>query len=148
METIVIIPPRAGVAGYRYFKITWTSNWGAGLVGMSVLWICDGSGAKYNTESMVHTYSGSQINGTPQEMSNTNEGDYWQLQPDYPSWWKVDMGSANAKECEILKIRSFYEDATRCFKDFTLHGSNNDSNWDLLFTGQTILDTYLQTFQL
>lgn len=53
-----------------------------------------------------------------------------------PQWLKYDFGSGNEKI--ILKYtvtaRYYTSDQTRCPKDWTFEGSNDDSNWDILDT--------------
>jgi hypothetical protein len=61
----------------------------------------------------------------------------------YPSWLKLDLGAGNAKSLTSYSIYA-YEDANRIATGWDLHGSTDDSNWDLLDsrTSQTPWSTY------
>jgi hypothetical protein len=73
-----------------------------------------------------------------------NASTYWAYLA-LPSWWKYDFGAGVA-----WKISKFTSNARKetgaHFKDFTISGSNDDSNWTLLYTGQATNDTGVQTF--
>ena len=52
----------------------------------------------------------------------------------YPHWWKYDLGAAVTKT--VRKLRIWPRAAPDAFlKNFTLHGSNNNSDWTLIYTG-------------
>lgn len=50
-----------------------------------------------------------------------------------PIWLKVDLGSGVSKKVKDYTI-SCFQTNTRCPKDWTLEGSNNDSDWTVLDT--------------
>lgn len=49
-----------------------------------------------------------------------------------PAWVKYDFGAGNEEPVSQLEILRMYT----YFKDWEVHGSNNDSDWDLLGSGQ------------
>mgnify|MGYP001199786711 FL=1 len=134
------------VTEFRYVKIKWFSNWGDALVGMSSLWLYDSGATKLNDETMVHTYYGTQVNGTAAEMSNTVTTDYWQLNTTYPSWWKVDLGAVHP--ILTLKTQAYTGAPTRNFKNFEVWGSEDDTVWHFIYSGNTANNGDMQTFDL
>jgi len=136
------------MASGRYAKITINSNHDGMITGMTSLHICDASGVKWNDETMTHTAGGGAlINGEPKNCSNTNTSDYWQIQPTFPSWWKVDLGEV--RTIGQIKTRGVVGyDASRAIKDFTLSLSDNDVDWTTVYTGVAAKNTDEQTFYL
>jgi len=63
-------------------------------------------------------------------------GTYWQSNITFPHWWKYDLGAAVTKRVRKLRVKPGYSAEYQRFKDFVLAGSNNDSDWDDLYTGQ------------
>lgn len=53
-----------------------------------------------------------------------------------PHWWKYDLGEAVTKTVRKLRIHKFWNVSGSILKDFTLQGSNNDSDWDVISTEQ------------
>jgi len=54
-----------------------------------------------------------------------------------PAWIKYDFGAGNEKQVEMVCVKTVYNAASQArMKDFTIKGSLNDSEWDLLHTGQ------------
>jgi len=53
-----------------------------------------------------------------------------------PAWLKLDLGAGNAADVGSYAIETCSETArlSQAPKNWTLHGSNNDSDWDLLDT--------------
>ncbi len=130
----------------RYVKLIAYNNWGDNLFGMSSIWLFDTGETKLNDKTMPHTYNGNQVNGTPEEMSNTITTDYWQLNTPGPIWWKVDLGSNH--EIHTLKTQSYIGSAQRGIHEFELWGSEDDIDYFLLYRGWTVMTTDLQTFDL
>lgn len=65
-----------------------------------------------------------------------DEGTYWLSgAAALPHWWKYDLGGGVTKTITKLRVKPS-EPGFQRFKDFTLQGSNNDSDWDTLHTGQ------------
>ena len=64
----------------------------------------------------------------------------------FPHWWKYDLGAGVTKQARKLRI-SKYGDVNGCtLKDFTLQGSNNDSDWTTILTAQ-VVDVTTQTWE-
>lgn len=53
-----------------------------------------------------------------------------------PHWWKYDLGVGVSKIARKLKMWIRNDAGGSLCKDFTLQGSNNDSDWDVIHTGQ------------
>ena len=62
-----------------------------------------------------------------------------------PTWWKYDLGSGITKIVNKISLKALYSTGLR-IKDFTIQGSNNDSDWDTLGTYQTVNNTDWQYF--
>lgn len=73
--------------------------------------------------------------------------DYWSTTDvSYPHWWKYDFGAGVTKRIQRITL---HEDATLGgwrMKDFILQGSNDDSDWTNIYTGQHANNTDVQTF--
>ena len=83
------------------------------------------------------TASADSIYGAGQEADkacDNNEATNWHAAtpPSFPNWWKYDLGVAVTKIVTKLRIKP----KTGRVKDFTLQGSNNDSDWTVIHTGQ------------
>lgn len=58
-----------------------------------------------------------------------------------PSWWKYDLGTGVTKKVVQLTITPYHNPALAGVCSFTLLGSNNDSDWDSLYSSQHDNDT-------
>ena len=54
----------------------------------------------------------------------------------FPHWWKYDWGSGSTRIIRKLRIKGATDAGGKFVKDFTLQGSNNDSDWTTIHTGQ------------
>jgi len=54
----------------------------------------------------------------------------------FPHWWKYDLGAGVTKTARKLRLIVAADPDYVRFKDFTLQGSNNDSDWTTVYTGQ------------
>ena len=71
--------------------------------------------------------------GTAANAFDNNEGTEWNSTVQ-PSWIKYDFGAGNAKKIERLKTKAITSTTDRKYDNFTIKGSNNDSDWDTLLT--------------
>jgi hypothetical protein len=62
----------------------------------------------------------------------------------FPHYWKYAF--ASAKRITKLTIKAENQDGHAAIKDFTLQGSTNDSNYDVIYTGQQADNYDVQTF--
>ena len=53
----------------------------------------------------------------------------------FPHWWKYDLGVAVTKTVRKLRLNKYWDAGGSQLKDFTLQGSNNDSDWTVIYTG-------------
>ena len=84
----------------------------------------------------------------PSEACDDNALTFWDynLSNPFPHWWKYDFGVAVSWNIEKLTIKGYDPTEGLWIKDFTLQGSNNDSDWDVIYTGQMANNTDVQTF--
>lgn len=53
----------------------------------------------------------------------------------FPHWWKYDLGIGITKIVAKLRIYAWHDFAGTTSKNFTLQGSNNDTDWTVVYTG-------------
>ena len=53
-----------------------------------------------------------------------------------PAWWKYDLGAGVTKTVQKVRIKPYYDADGGALKDFTVQGSNDNSAWTILHTGQ------------
>lgn len=64
-------------------------------------------------------------------------GTLWQTDDAvFPHWWKYDFGVGVTKIITKLRTKPYYTADSGMLKDFTLQGSNNDSDWTDIYSGQ------------
>ena len=72
---------------------------------------------------------------------------YWESNgSENPGWWKYDLGAGVSIMANKLTLQSDPANGGEYLKDFVLSGSNNDSDWTVLTTGQHANNTSVQTF--
>jgi hypothetical protein len=77
---------------------------------------------------------------TPDKAFDNNTGTGWYNRADttstMPEWIKYDLGAGNTKTANMLRVYLAIVSAGHTgFKNFTLQASNDDSNWDTIYTG-------------
>ena len=129
---------------YRYYRIYITTTWED--IGYPSI---------FETEMMELIEYGLDIlnDGTPSADSewsgypatkacDNNESTGWtSLGTAMPHWWKYDFGVGVTKKVRKLRLLSYFGtggDAGRYIKDFKLQGSNDDSDWTDIYTGQEV----------
>jgi len=74
--------------------------------------------------------------GAAANACDNNTGTKWETaNVALPHWWKYDFGAGVTHRIEKLRIYPYAYGGNCEIKDFTLQGSNNDSDWDIVFTG-------------
>jgi len=65
---------------------------------------------------------------------DSNEDTRWATTdtPTVPSWWKYDLGAGVAKK--VMRVGTITK-STEITNAFTIDGSNNDSDWTTIYTG-------------
>ena len=62
---------------------------------------------------------------------------FWAANSDAPPhWWKYDFGSGNEQILVQVSIKPWGDGVGYGVKDFNIEGSNDDTNWDVLYTDQ------------
>ncbi len=64
----------------------------------------------------------------------------------FPHWWKYDFGAGVSWKISKITIKGAIVDTHIGIKDFSVQGSNNDTDYTTLYTGQTVDNENLQTF--
>lgn len=52
-----------------------------------------------------------------------------------PHWWKYDLGAGITKAVQKLRMCIYADGNGQAVKDFTVEGSNDDTNWNVVYTG-------------
>lgn len=134
------LSPSPSLGAYRYYRVTITSGPADTLIAMSRLEIW-GASSKLNTELMSH-WASSTLNGQAQNCSDGLETSYWQFyKANLPVWWKVDLGSSQVMSQFKSKCLTGY---SRNMREFTIAGSNDNSNWTDLWTDNTGTDAFVE----
>lgn len=73
-------------------------------------------------------------NGTAANAFDNNETTEWNSTIQ-PSWIKYDFGAGNAKRIERLRTKATISTTDRKYNVFSIAGSNNDSDYTTLYSG-------------
>jgi hypothetical protein len=86
--------------------------------------------------------------GAASNAVDNNSTSVWATETYCPTdiWWKYDFGSGVSWKIGKVTIDCRLYEGNREVKDFTVYGSNNDSTWTSLYTGQCTNDANKQTF--
>jgi hypothetical protein len=82
------------------------------------------------------------------DVSDNNTLTYWYSNI-ITCWNRVDLGVGNAKQICQVKLQGAIQypaDSQTMVNSFKIFGSNNDSNWDELYSGNAAKSSDLQTF--
>jgi hypothetical protein len=75
----------------------------------------------------------------PSDAIDGNMGTPWTSdQPSSSGWWQYDLGIGNTRVMNHVVFYPTYDGNGSSIKDYTIQGSNNGSDWTILFTGQTL----------
>jgi hypothetical protein len=88
------------------------------------------------------TYYGA---NTPDKAADGNESTYWQAYAGDPHWWEYDLGIGITKIARKFRVLPYW-DGTQHFINFTIQGSNDNSNWDTLYSGSATTGSGWQEF--
>lgn len=77
----------------------------------------------------------------PPKGADGNQGSWWESTGNPPHWWKYQFTAAKA----VTKARLLLGH-TLGLKDFTIDGSNDNTNWTTVYTGQAAQSTAWQEF--
>ena len=84
------------------------------------------------TPSVSSVFSGS----SPATNAVDNDtGTCWFAATATNEWFKYDFGSGNEKSISKIRVHPKADGSTRNFKDYQIHGSNNNTDWSLLHSG-------------
>jgi hypothetical protein len=75
---------------------------------------------------------------------DNNAGTRWSSTTSaYPHWWKYDFGAGISRKVNAIQVKQFI-DSNNGGRAFTFAGSNDNSNWITLYTGEcpNVDDTY------
>ena len=102
---------------------------------------------RVNLPSMTHSYIGGLFDGDP---LNCSDGDYetYCRFNSIPVTWIVDLGSGNTWSIKALRLRlwKWAADTNRMIKDFEVGGSNNGTDWTVVYSGTAAKNGDLQQF--
>lgn len=102
------------------------------------------STGKINNEGMSHScynVSGGACNNT----SDSSSATYWVSTSPTATWNRVDLGIGVTKAIKEVQLQGFGY-AERMVNSFKIFGSNNDSDWDELYSGNAVENLNLQTY--
>ena len=71
--------------------------------------------------------------GTASNAFDNNEGTEWNS-TSQPSWIKYDFGAGTTWRIERVRTKATVSTTDRKYDNFSIEGSNNDSDWDTLLT--------------
>ena len=137
---------RGGTA-YRYFRCNVTQNNGNAYLSCVEFQVMVGASSYPTTignmtsntapSPLVASASTTAAGDDPwHAFNNVLTGVKWQTNSVQTGWLKIDLGSGNEQVATAFKYtnQSGGDAAARAPNDFTFEGSNNDSDWDVLYT--------------
>ena len=139
---------------YRYYKINITANNGDSYLQLGEVYFwgtrayMDGASDEVTHDWTGLTNGGMTVSASSyhpsfppyQALDETISQTLYFLLNGTTGWWEIDLGSGNAQTLKAFILQANYvPEPARMPKDFTIQGSNNDVDWDVLLTvtGQT-----------
>lgn len=81
------------------------------------------------------------------EACDNNAGTFWASDASaFPHWWKYDFGTGKVISRITMDLTGCHSAGNYYVKDFKVQGSNNDSDWDDLHTGEHTNAAAKETF--
>jgi len=140
---------------YRYYRFFMINNYGSGYLGVSEMEFLDKNNIDL-TDTLLSTAftvsssfnSGYSASKVFDNIWNTNNTAWMSASGQNNNQWiTVDFG----KQVEIFKVRyqaDAFDSIKVGVKDYRIEGSNDNSNWDTLFSGKLEMSTNIQTINL
>lgn len=142
--------------GRNYWHCTTTSGWAAikfpdyrSIGAFRIKSIILGTGVstydttKYNNTGMTHAAS-STYNGAAVNMSDGDNYTYWQQYYTISEWISIDLGAPKTIYKVLLVGGAHGID--RLVRNFRIEGSTDNINWDVVYTGITVMAFTAQEF--
>ena len=76
--------------------------------------------------------------GYPASAGNDGTTAIWASGTTGVQWWKCDLGAGVTKTARKFRVQQQQSSGGHGIKDFTLSGSNDDSNWTPIYTSQAV----------
>jgi hypothetical protein len=98
-------------------------------------------GPLYGSDILTGGTASGDTNGgawaTPANVVDNNEGTFGNSTDTAGDhWWKYDLGAGVTKTVTKVRFRPYNNAWGNSIKDFHIDGSNDNTNWDTLYTGQ------------
>ena len=119
---------------YRYLRLTGLSTVANDVTLQQIHWMVGSTSypnpkLEWGTRLQVTSSNGATGDGYG-AFDNTNGG--WSAGSSYPTWITIDLGAGNAIAPDAIKLKPNASD--RGFSNFQCHGSNDNTNWTLLYS--------------
>lgn len=108
-------------------------------------YVTNGEGSDVLTGGTVSADSIYNATQSADKACDNNDGTWWNSATtgSYPRWWKYDLGAGVAKVVNKLATKAY---SGVNFNAFKFQGSNNNSDWTDIYSGNGENNTNLQTF--
>lgn len=98
-------------------------------------------GALYGSDVLTGGTASGDTNGgawsNPANVVDNNDGTFGNsVDAAGDHWWKYDLGAAVTKTVTKVRFKPYNNAWGNSIKDFSIQGSNNNVDWDTLYTGQ------------
>lgn len=139
---------------YRYYRFFMINNYGSSYFGVSEMEFLDKSNIDLTdtlsptaftaSSSFNSGYSASKVFDNIWDTNNTA---WLSASGQINQWIVVDFG----KQVDIFKVKyqsDAFDNIRVCVKDFRIEGSNDKTNWEVLFNGTLKMSTDIQVINL